>query len=61
MRRSGTTRVSWTFTETPAGNFLLVWYEADDVLKIFEILAVVATTRPRRGCAAASRRSAGSS
>lgn len=39
MRSSGTTRVSWTLNETPGGTFLLVWYEADPVLRIFEILA----------------------
>jgi hypothetical protein len=39
MQRSGTTRVTWTLNETPAGTFILVWYEADDVLAIFDILA----------------------
>ena len=39
MRRSGTTRVTWTLNETPAGTFILVWYEADEVLAIFDILA----------------------
>lgn len=39
MKASGTTRVTWTLNETPAGMFILVWYEADDVLAIFDILA----------------------
>lgn len=39
MKASGTTRVTWTLNETPAGTFVLVWYEADDALRIFEILA----------------------
>lgn len=39
MRASGTTRVTWTFQETPTGSFILVWFEADEVHKIFEILA----------------------
>jgi hypothetical protein len=39
MEESGTTRVTWTLQETPAGTFILVWYEAAEVLKIFEILA----------------------
>lgn len=38
MRRSGTTRVTWTLNETPAGTFILVWYEADEVLAIFDVL-----------------------
>lgn len=39
MRRSGTTRVTWTLNETPVGTFILVWYEADQVLAIFDVLA----------------------
>jgi hypothetical protein len=39
MKESGTTRVTRTLQETPAGSFILVWYEAAEVLKIFEILA----------------------
>lgn len=39
MKASGTTRVTWTLQETPVGSFILVWFEADDVGKIFEILA----------------------
>lgn len=39
METSGTTRVTWTLQETPTGTFILVWYEADEVLKIFDILA----------------------
>jgi len=39
MHRSGTTRVTWTINETTAGTFILVWYEADEVLAIFDILA----------------------
>lgn len=39
MRESGTTRVTWTLQQTPAGSFILVWFEAEDVQKIFEILA----------------------
>ncbi len=39
MERSGTTRVTWTLTETPTGTFILVWFEADEVLAIFDILA----------------------
>lgn len=39
MNASGTTRVTWTFQQMPAGSFLLVWFEANDVQKIFEILA----------------------
>ncbi len=42
MKASGTTRVTWTLNATPAGTFILVWYEADEVLKIFEILATSA-------------------
>lgn len=38
MSRSGTTRVTWTLNQTPVGTFILVWYEADDVLAIFDIL-----------------------
>lgn len=39
MHKSGTTRVTWTLQETPAGSFVLVWFEADDPGAIFEILA----------------------
>jgi hypothetical protein len=39
MKASGTTRVSWTLQYTPAGAFILVWYEAVDPQAIFEILA----------------------
>jgi hypothetical protein len=42
MKASGTTRVTWTLQQTPAGSFILVWYEADEVEKIFEILATKA-------------------
>lgn len=39
MEASGTTRVTWTMQETPAGTCILVWYEADEVLKILQVLA----------------------
>ena len=39
MNASGTTRVTWTLQQTPAGSFILVWFEANEVHKIFEILA----------------------
>ncbi|MBX7161668.1 MAG: hypothetical protein K1X95_15375 [Acidimicrobiia bacterium] len=39
MERSGTTRVTWTLNDTPAGMFILVWYEATEPLAIFEVLA----------------------
>lgn len=39
MRASGTTRVTWTLQQAPAGAFLLVWFEADDPQLIFRILA----------------------
>ena len=39
MKASGTSRVTWTIQETPAGTFLAVWFEADDIEAIFEILA----------------------
>lgn len=39
MAASGTTRVTWTLVHTPAGVFILVWFEADDPRAIFEILA----------------------
>lgn len=39
MEQSGTTRVTWTLNETPAGTFVLVWYEAEEVLAIFDVLA----------------------
>lgn len=39
MKASGTTRVTWTLQQTPTGSFILVWFEADEVQKIFEILA----------------------
>jgi hypothetical protein len=39
MKASGTTRVTWTLQQTPTGSFILVWFEADDVQKIFEVLA----------------------
>src|SRR5262245_16114255 len=39
MKASGTTRVTWTFQPTPASALLLVWFEADDVTRIFQILA----------------------
>lgn len=39
MKRSGTTRATWTLNQTPAGTFILVWYEADEVLAIFDVLA----------------------
>lgn len=39
MKASGTTRVTWTLSETPGGTFILVWYEADEVQAIFDILA----------------------
>jgi hypothetical protein len=28
---SGTSRETWTLQETPAGMFLLVWFDADDI------------------------------
>lgn len=39
MEASGTTRVTWTLDQTPVGSFILVWFEAQDVHEIFEILA----------------------
>lgn len=39
MKMSGTTRVTWTLQQTPTGSFMLVWFEADEVHKIFEVLA----------------------
>ncbi len=39
MKASGTSRVTWTIQKTPAGTFLLVWYEAEDIEAIFEHLA----------------------
>lgn len=39
MQESGTSRVTWTLQETPAGTMLLVWFEADDVDAIFEHMA----------------------
>ena len=39
MAASGTTRVTWTLQQTPAGSFIVVWFEADDPGAIFEILA----------------------
>jgi hypothetical protein len=42
MERSGTTRVTWTLNETPVGTFILVWFEADQPLAIFEVLATSA-------------------
>ncbi len=39
MKASGTSRVTWTIQETPAGTLLPVWFEADDVGAIFEHLA----------------------
>ncbi len=39
MAASGTTRVTWSLQATPAGTFILVWFEADDVQAIFRLLA----------------------
>lgn len=39
MNASGTTRVTWTLQHTPAGAFLLVWFEAEEEQKISELLA----------------------
>ena len=39
MEASGTSRVTWTIQQTPAGTFLLVWFEAEDIGAIFEHLA----------------------
>jgi len=38
MKASGTTRVTWSLQQTPAGSFMLVWFEAKDVQAIFELL-----------------------
>lgn len=38
MKASGTTRVTWSLQETPTGTVLLVWFEANDVQAIFELL-----------------------
>ena len=38
MEASGTTRVTWTLQQTPAGAFILVWFEAEDPQAIFSIL-----------------------
>jgi hypothetical protein len=39
MNASGTTRVTWTLQATPAGSFILVWFEAAAAQTIFEVLA----------------------
>lgn len=39
MKASGTTRVTWTLQQTPNGSFILVWFEAEEPQKIFEVLA----------------------
>lgn len=39
MAASGTSRVEWTLQQTPAGSFILVWYEAEDPQAIFSILS----------------------
>jgi hypothetical protein len=36
---STTARESWTLQSTPGGSFLLVWFEAADIAKGFELLA----------------------
>lgn len=38
QKRSGTTRETWTVQETPAGSFMLVWFEGD-IEKAFSDLA----------------------
>ncbi len=35
----GTTRETWSLQSTPAGSFMLVWFEAKDVAGAFEHLA----------------------
>jgi hypothetical protein len=37
--RSGLTRETWALQETPMGSFMLVWFEAPDVEKVFTDLA----------------------
>jgi hypothetical protein len=38
QRRFGATRETWALQSTPAGEFMLVWFEAADVEKGFAVL-----------------------
>ena len=37
--RDGITRETWALQETPMGSFMLVWFEASDIEKVFTELA----------------------
>jgi hypothetical protein len=39
QRRQGITRETWSFQETPAGAFMLVWIEAEDIDAAFGDMA----------------------
>lgn len=44
LRRTGISRETWSLQVTPMGDFMLVWFEADDVEHVFKTLA--ASTDP---------------
>jgi hypothetical protein len=39
LARGGLTRETWCLQETPMGSFMLVWFEAPDIEKVFTELA----------------------
>src|ERR1700692_4228406 len=39
LARSGITRETWALQETPMGSFMLVWFNAPDIEKVFTDLA----------------------
>ena len=39
QKAMSTPRETWTIQETPAGRFMLVWFEADDIEACFEHMA----------------------
>jgi hypothetical protein len=40
LKRTGISRETWSLQVTPVGDFMLVWFEADDVEQVFTTLAV---------------------
>jgi hypothetical protein len=39
LKRTGIGRETWTLQSTPMGDFMLVWFEAEDIEEVFTILA----------------------
>jgi hypothetical protein len=40
LKRAGMIRETWSLQRTPIGDFMLIWFEAENVERVFEILAV---------------------